>query len=116
MKFDLVAPCSDCPFLRVGGIRLRPGRAREIAGYILDWHRAKTFACHKTTGKLTGKRVPAAKQSHCAGALIFSHKNGHPGQIHQLAERLGMYSREALVGHDRVFDTAEEMLAAQERP
>lgn len=112
MKFDLVAPCSDCPFLKEGGVRLGRDRMEEIARYTMSDHNSKTFACHKTTGAAGGKRVPPVKQSHCAGALIFCHKQGQRSQIHQVAERLGLYDSEKLVGHERVFDTVEEMVEA----
>jgi hypothetical protein len=110
MKFDLVAPCSDCPFLKEGGIRLNRDRMAEIAGYTMSDHNSKMFACHKTTGAERGKRVPAQNHSHCAGALIFGYKQGQRSQIHQIMERLGRYDSEKLVGHERVFDTLEEML------
>jgi hypothetical protein len=106
-----VAPCSNCPFLREGGVRLRPERAADIAGQFLDDY-GKTFACHKTTGASGGKRVLKKNQSHCAGALIFCHKNGHRTQLHQVLQRMGFYDPTLLRGHDRVFDTIEEMLEA----
>jgi hypothetical protein len=81
---------------------------------MLNWHQAKTFACHKTTREGTGKRVPRGQESHCAGALIFSEKNGQPGQIHQLASRLGLYDPEKLVGRERVFDNVEQMVLGQQ--
>lgn len=109
MNFALTAPCSDCPFLREGGVRVRPARAAQIAADLLD-HKGKTFACHKTTGAAGGPRM---EHSHCAGALIFVHKHDQPAQIHLVAERLGLYDRANLQGWDRVFDTAEEMLAVQ---
>ena len=48
MNFKLTKPCSNCPFLKVGGIRLRRERAREIARAQID-AQGGTFPCHKTT-------------------------------------------------------------------
>lgn len=115
MKFDLVAPCSDCPFLKEGGVRLNRERIEEIARYTMSDHNSKMFACHKTTGAESGKRVRRDDHQHCAGALIFCHKQGQRSQVHQVAERLGMYDSKKLVGGERVFDTLEEMTAAQEK-
>jgi hypothetical protein len=120
MLFDLRAPCSDCPFLRDGGIRLSVERVQEIAGAMLDT-RGATFACHKTTLDCEddedgdGRREGPQTQ-HCAGALIFAEKNENATQMMWIAERLGMYDMRKLVGHTRVFDTLDEMLATAFRP
>lgn len=45
--FDLKRPCDNCPFRKEGGIRLHPGRAREIARGQID-NPGMTFPCHKT--------------------------------------------------------------------
>jgi hypothetical protein len=34
-KYDLVRPCDNCPFLKTGGIRVRRGRAMDIAIAVL---------------------------------------------------------------------------------
>lgn len=47
MKYGMTRPCGDCPFLKVGGIRLSQKRVREIAGAMLDSQGA-TFQCHAT--------------------------------------------------------------------
>ena len=33
--FDMKRPCQECPFLKVGGVRLTARRIEEIAGGIL---------------------------------------------------------------------------------
>ena len=109
MHFKLKRPCEDCPFLKVGGIRLRKARAEEIGGMMLASD-GGTFACHKTTDS-GGSEGPV---QHCAGALIFAEKNEIATQAMRIAERLRMYDHTLLQGHEDVFDTLEEMVDANE--
>lgn len=114
MRFDLTNPCSDCPFLKQGGIRVHPERVREIAGGMLD-SQGVMFACHKTVDYDREDEnvdpLPGGKQErHCAGALIFAEKNGNATQTMRITERLGLYDRRKLTGQELVFDTLEEML------
>lgn len=108
MHFDLVRPCSDCPFLKDGGIRLRPARAREIADMMLS-RDGGTFACHKTT-EAGGSEGPVR---HCAGALIFAESHKIMTQAMRIAERLQIYDHTKLEESDKVFVTRSEMLEAQ---
>ena len=73
MNFKLTRPCDDCPFLRVGGIRLAESRTEEITDLLLD-SQGGTFACHKTTHK-------DSEEQHCVGALIFMEKHDTATQI-----------------------------------
>lgn len=98
----LNAPCSDCPFLREGGIRLMKARVHEIAGMMLSTSGGE-FYCHKS--------VDAGVKDHCGGALVFAEKNSNQTQMMRIAERLRLYDHTKLRGHERVFDTLQEMLA-----
>ena len=98
MNYDKrITPCSDCPFLKKRGVRLRADRIRAIAGGVLG-NPGATFACHQD------------ESDHCAGALIFAEKNETATQMMRICERIGMYDPKKLVGHERVFDTVNEML------
>lgn len=96
------SPCDNCPFLKVGGVRLTMARVQEIAGGAL-MSQGRTFQCHKTLKR-------GQKEAHCGGALIFAEKNGNATQMMRIAERLGMYDADALKAQDTVFDTLEDML------
>lgn len=99
MKFDLKRPCDQCPFLKQGGARVRPARAREIAA-------ADTFVCHKTID------LPTDDRQHCAGHLIHHEKRGHATQMMWIAERLKMYDADALDRSmdDQIVDHYREMV------
>lgn len=113
MHFDLHVPCSTCPFLKNGGIRLKKARVKQICRDILS-DQGRTFACHKTTVDRDGELVEAMSSRHCAGALIFSEKHGNCTQMTRIAERLGMYDSKKLMANkevvDSVFDSVAEML------
>lgn len=115
MHYDLLRPCSNCPFLRKGGIRLTEERVESIAGMMLS-PEGGTFACHKTTAENSdGTEMRETKDSrHCAGALIFSEANGNATQMMRIAERLGMYNPKKMMSDqeavDSVFADVEEML------
>lgn len=110
-------PCSDCPFLKKGGIRLTQARVKEIAEVLLD-SQGKYLTCHKTTVEddETGEMVNGPNATHCAGALIFAERNGNATQIMRIMERLGAYDAKALMSQKKVvasvFSTTREMLAA----
>ncbi len=116
MKFDLYEPCSNCPFLKKGGIRLTQSRVRDIAGMMLD-SQGGMFPCHKTTIDDDGDSQATPNSRHCAGALAFMEKNQTATQIVRIMERLGSYDAAKITGKpevlDAVFDTMEDMLVAQ---
>lgn len=66
-------PCINCPFLKKGYIRLRPGRVRGIIDAIMGDDYAG-FPCHKTTDRGTSMKDTAE----CAGAMIYRMKAGRP--------------------------------------
>jgi hypothetical protein len=105
-------PCDQCPFRRVGGVRLRATRITEIARAVLG-PAGGSFTCHKTTGFL-GPVRPKYKDQQCAGAFIFAEKHDAPTQLMRIAERLGLYNAAALMTPTNVaaiFDTVDEMRA-----
>ena len=89
MKFDMRKPCNECPFICGSSTNrtLREGRLEEI----VDGLRSDaTFTCHKSLS------LPSSEQQHCAGALIFSEREGNVGQMVRFAERLGLYDQTKL--------------------
>ena len=118
MRFDLLNPCSNCPFLKKGGIALTPGRVLEIAEPFLD-SQGSTFACHKTVNYSDedddgnpNRNNP--NERHCAGALMFAEKNGNATQMMRIMERIGGYDARKLMSDKKrvasVFSTLAEML------
>lgn len=118
MKFTLKRPCNDCPFRREGGVRLYRARIREIVAGVTG-NPGSSFPCHKTVqydveeddeqGELDAATRDA---SHCAGALIFAHKQEAYPQLIRIMGRLGMYDPERLEEQDTIFDSLHEMLAS----
>ncbi len=99
----------------MGGIRLTVGRAREIAGLFTD-SRGGSFACHKTVDYVdedADERPMRDGEQICAGGLIFAEKQGAANQFVRIMERLGAYDARELRGHEHVFDSLREMVAAQ---
>lgn len=115
MHFDLLVPCSNCPFRKLGGVRVTVKRAKQIAGNMLS-PAGGTFACHKTTAEVNGERVEVPTSRHCAGALMFAEKNKNATQMMRIAERLCLYDSRKLMAQkdivDTVFDSVSEMLRA----
>lgn len=119
-RFKLTKPCDNCPFLKRGGIRVHPDRAREIASYFTD-AQGGSFSCHKTVDysddeddALDGARTAGAREQICAGGMIFADKQGKANQIVRIMERLGAIDWATLrQSRARVFDTLTQMLKAQ---
>jgi hypothetical protein len=109
VRFDLKAPCADCPFLREGGIRLGKARTREIAEGVTG-NPGASFACHKTTGA-AGPR-PRSGEEHCVGALVFAGKVGSYSQILRIMGRLGAFDPDDLEKRhgSKVFASLREWL------
>ena len=105
--FERKKPRKTCPFRRdENAVRhLHPERAEEISDHLLldDGH----FYCHDDLELRQGDR------QHCAGALIILEKLDSPNQMMRIAERVGPYDRNALTGHDEVFDDFEEWMECQ---
>lgn len=121
MNFDMKKPCSNCPFLKSGGIRLHQKRVREIAAALLD-SQGRTFTCHRTTVDSDDDErgmVDGPNATHCAGALIFAEKNGNQTQMMRIAERMRWYDPGALMEQKEivgsVFGSLKEMLKANKK-
>lgn len=97
--FALTTPCAECPFRRDIKAYLRPGRVRQIERSLVQ----DQFFCHK----LAEERV------NCAGSLILLEKLEQPSNAMRMAERLGLYKRDKLNMAAPVFESFDEMEAAQ---
>ncbi|HZN48394.1 MAG TPA: hypothetical protein VFB71_12275 [Ramlibacter sp.] len=101
-------PCSNCPFLKVGGVGLTKGRRREIATAL---RAGKSFHCHKTVDYSgdrddayeSGGRITAASVF-CAGALATMN-NAEPNgagcmanQSVRILARLGFLNPDTVAG------------------
>lgn len=99
MNFHIKKPCDNCPFLKVGGIRLNEQRAIEIIGQIQN----EGFICHKTThGKMKDRKQ-------CGGSMILCEKENLPNTFTQLHERL-LQEKPKLLGKELVVDSTEEFI------
>jgi hypothetical protein len=90
MKFTLITPCAQCPFLKKMARGFDLARLEEFA--------AGSFHCHQTGNQdeETGDYTPTADSLACAGALIYLEKRGRSSQMMRIAERLGLYDRSKL--------------------
>ena len=69
------------------------------------------FPCHRTTVGTENDDLQETKDSkHCAGALIYAEKQEASTQMMRIAERLGMYDRHQLRGHELIWDSQEEWM------
>ena len=110
--YTMTTPCAACPFLRTAVMLLTPGRIREIARAVAPRDgQGREFHCHKTT-EVGGAKAGAEIQ--CAGALIYSEKQERCTQMMRICERLGLYDRNKLEGHDDVWEDADEWHEAME--
>lgn len=96
-------------------MRLSRARTKEIIANMLNQSSGGGFPCHKTTvGGEDGQRETTEKSQHCAGALIFSEKQGVANGMMKIAERCGFYDHKKLMADERVvesvFDTSKEMI------
>lgn len=113
MKFDMVRPCGNCPFV-VGQSFLHKARAREIIRSItvLD----QQFPCHKTIDHdEDGDGVIRRNSQHCAGAMIFLEQTGRANQMMRIAERLHLYDRDKLDMDSDVYPDAKAMVKGHGR-
>jgi len=81
-------PCSNCPFLIEGGVRLHPERSAElIEAFEGDGH----FHCHKTIDYSEGGGRVTGESQECAGSMILQvREQGQPSQLARVAERIGL--------------------------
>lgn len=94
--FKLKRPCANCPFLKEGAIKLRPGRVESILhGLSADDH--STFSCHKTLDGEEddeGGYNPGGGEKMCAGAAAVLWKRGLPTVGMRLSLAFGMTTPE----------------------
>lgn len=112
MLFDLIRPCTHCPFRADHPGYLTSARAEEIAYALLG---GATFACHATVqydenDDGEGEAVETNKSQHCAGALIFLELQEQPNQMMRWMERIGYYDRRKLDMGAPVFEDADEFI------
>jgi hypothetical protein len=114
MEFNLVGPCSDCPFRSDINPYLKSARVLQIVGDL----ETATFACHNTTSatkpqpRSNGKFAKRIVE-HCGGALVAMAKSEMFGCLQQVAERLGMWDSSKLQITAPVYSLGE-MLAVYE--
>jgi hypothetical protein len=120
MNYSMIKHCSNCPFLKEGGVPLRKSRIREIGGMMLSGQ-GGTFPCHKTVDyrddEENGCYHPTEGNSHCAGALIFAEKGNPAGtQMMRIAERIGLYDRRKLdaASFPKVWDSLKQWLGSKD--
>ena len=111
MKFDLTAPCGECPFRSDRRPYLTVARVRQILTAL--FREDKTFACHKSTGIVNGKHVRRVDHQMCAGAAILVKKGGWRNAMLQIAERLGLMDSRELKMDAPVWRSAWAFLRAQ---
>ena len=88
MKYSLVRPCVECPFLP--GFTISVERLREFA-------ENGQFACRKHCEVDEEAFVAKGPDTPCcAGALIALEKASRPNQMMRISERLGFYDRSKL--------------------
>jgi hypothetical protein len=106
----MTTPCAKCPFRTDIPPYLTKARVREIERAL----ERTEFPCHTTTEHDDeSEYIPSSNEIHCAGALILMEKAGRSSQMMRIAERLGMYDHRKLDMDAPVFDSFEEMAAAQ---
>jgi len=90
MRYTLVTPCAECPFLEK--------MARGFDLLRLEEFAAGAFHCHQTgkEDEETGDYLATHGSLACAGALIYLEKRGRSNQLMRVAERLGLYDRSKL--------------------
>lgn len=113
--FRLRRPCDNCPFLKVGGIRLTQPRVREIANAFTDQGGGSFFPCHKTVnhdyeGEEAERPTLREGQNLCIGGTLFALKLKRENQTMQIASRLRLIDYDKLRGSDLVFDSLRQML------
>lgn len=108
-------PCSDCPFLKKGGVRHGPRAVTTYASYF-TLEPPATFPCHQTRrpGQNNDAWEPWTEgQTICAGGLIFAEKTGLKNSLLRFAQRMGWYYPSGLRETETVCGSYEELVALQ---
>lgn len=117
--YDLVKPCTHCPFRNDIEPYLRKAGVRAMRK-LLD---RGEFYCHETTSKEDNEDDenpsefcrPDADAKHCAGALILLEKEEAPSQMMRICERISMYDPTALDMDAPVYESWDDMIEAQKQ-
>ncbi len=114
--YRLTKPCAKCPFRSdIKGFLGSPARVTEIERNL----ERSEFMCHETLDYSRcaegGDPVRTDHAAHCAGALILLAKLGRSSQMMRIAMRLELYNPGKLDMSAPVFDSFDEMRAAQRR-
>ena len=109
MRFDLKAPCGNCPFRTDVEFFIGAERIEQICESITTGD--KTFSCHKTTRHGDdGEAIYTTKEQHCAGALVMLAKMNASNGMLRIAKRLGIYEPGELRMDSPVFESADAMI------
>ena len=114
MKYDLRAPCDDCPFRN----DIKPYVPSEsVLRYCEGLDHGNMFGCHKTAimdvhGETLGV---GPKLQHCAGALAIMENTGEPSHQMIVAEEKGLYDPERL-DRSNIYGTFLQMWKAHKAP
>jgi hypothetical protein len=120
LKFNLKKPCADCPFNKVGAIKLQEGRVEGIIDTLRSDH--NFFQCHKTVHSENGGDwvenehgescyIASGNESVCMGSLIYAlkAKMGIP-VVARLAFSRGDLNYEAMIAQfDNIIDVKERL-------
>ena len=113
MKYELTAPCVQCPFRSDIRPFIAPERARQILTNNAE------FACHKTLDYQRpdedGDATETKNTQHCAGVLIILEKEQRPHQMMRICERLGMYDASKLKMDAPVYDSIADAVRAHRK-
>lgn len=107
--FDLIKPCSNCPFRKGMGERFNLGTER-----CLEIFNASAFQCHKTVDydRWEDERGrQGSKPQQCVGVMSLLHRANLPNQIMQVAERLG-HADFSKLDHSAVYNNIADALEA----
>ncbi len=106
MKFDLTAPCGNCPFLKAGGVELREGRLEGIIDDLVNDDR-NSFYCHNSVYSKhggehdeDGNYCASGNEQVCAGSMIYLLKADAPNVALRVAAAFGMVNLRELRRHD----------------
>jgi hypothetical protein len=111
--FRQTKPCSDCPFLKDGGVRHPLDQMCAYASYFLFYPGA-TFPCHQSVPKDDDRQGWSAwksGQTLCAGGIIFAEKHGLRNAIVIYGAAQGWLKTDELMrSAATVFDSIEDMI------
>jgi len=111
-QFKLKAPCADCPFRKVGGVRHGLAAALNYTRYFTRGT-GETFPCHRTVAPELDRSTWSEwgeNQQMCAGGLAFAENIGFRSRTVTACIDAGVHDPESLTERDAVFGSTLEML------